>query len=69
MRCATLSAGYVVNKWKLDNSLLQDFEQEEPYVVHTYAPMAKWNFVRLLLTMIALHDWHTKKLDYVAEFP
>ena len=35
----------------------------------SYTPVAKWNSICLLLTMIALHGWHTKQLDYVAEFP
>ena len=36
---------------------------------HSYAPVASWNSIRLLLTMTAVHGWHTKQLDYVAAFP
>ena len=35
----------------------------------TYAPVASWNSIRLLLTMTAIHKWHTKQLDYVLAFP
>lgn len=35
----------------------------------TYAPVASWNSIRTLLTMTALHDWHTKQLDFVLAFP
>lgn len=35
----------------------------------SYAPVASWNSIRLLLTMTAVHGWHTKQLDYVAAFP
>ena len=35
----------------------------------SYAPVASWNSIRLLLIMTAVHGWHTKQLDYVAAFP
>lgn len=35
----------------------------------TYAPVASWNSIRLLLTMTAVHKWHTKQLDFVLAFP
>ena len=31
----------------------------------TYAPVASWNSVKLLLSMVALHDWHTTQIHYV----
>ena len=34
-----------------------------------YAPVASWNSIRLLLTMIVLHNWNTKHIDYVQAFP
>ena len=35
----------------------------------TYAPVASWQSIRLLLTLAAVHKWHTKQLDYVLAFP
>ena len=35
----------------------------------TYAPVASWNSIRLLLTMVAIHGWHTTQLDYVQAYP
>ena len=35
----------------------------------TYAPVATWNAIRLVLTMVILNKWHTVQLDYVAAFP
>ena len=35
----------------------------------TYAPVASWNSIRLLLAMVIRHGWHTKQLDYVLAFP
>ena len=36
---------------------------------NSYALVASWNSIRMLLITIAVHSWHTKQLDYVAEFP
>ena len=35
----------------------------------TYAPVTSWRSIRLLLTMVAMHKWHTLQLDYVLAFP
>jgi hypothetical protein len=34
----------------------------------TYAPVASWNSVRMLLTMTSVHGWHTKQIDFVQAF-
>jgi hypothetical protein len=34
----------------------------------TYAPVIKWNSLRLILTLSALHNWHTSKLDYALAY-
>jgi hypothetical protein len=35
----------------------------------TYAPVASWTSVRLLMALTALHDWKTTQIDYVLAFP
>lgn len=35
----------------------------------TYAPVASWNSIRMLLIFTALHGWHTTQIDYVSAFP
>ncbi len=35
----------------------------------TYAPVATWNAIRLILIMVLLQKWHTVQLDYVLAFP
>ena len=35
----------------------------------TYAPVASWNSIRTQLIMSAMHDWHTRQIDYVLAFP
>ena len=34
-----------------------------------YAPVASWTSICLLLTIIVLHNWNTKQIDYVQAFP
>lgn len=57
-----------VKKWKarlnIDGSRMiknRDYDQ-------TYAPVANWNSIRLLLILVLIHGWHTKQLDYVLAF-
>ena len=35
----------------------------------TYAPVAKWNFIRILLIMVLFHNWKTTQIDYVLAYP
>ena len=35
----------------------------------TYAPVASWETIRLLLTMVLKNNWKTRQLDYVLAFP
>ena len=35
----------------------------------TYAPVASWTSIRLLLSFVLLHDWTSLQLDYVLAYP
>lgn len=35
----------------------------------TYAPVASWNSIRILLSLVAAMGWHTQQIDYVLAFP
>jgi Reverse transcriptase (RNA-dependent DNA polymerase) len=35
----------------------------------TYAPVVGWPAIRLLLTMVLIHGWHTIMIDYVQAYP
>ena len=35
----------------------------------TYAPVATWRTIRLILSLAAANNWHTRQLDYVLAFP
>lgn len=57
-----------VKKWKarlnINGSRMvkhRDYDQ-------TYAPVASWNCIRLLLILVLIFRWHTKQLDYVLAF-
>jgi hypothetical protein len=43
--------------------------QKDVHYTNTYAPVASWNSIRMLLTLMAVHGWQTKQLDYVLAFP
>jgi hypothetical protein len=49
----------------LDGSQMQ---QGKDYDL-TYAPVATWEAIRVLLALVLRHDWKTKQLDYVLAFP
>ena len=35
----------------------------------TYAPVASWSSVRLVMALAAARGWHTTQIDYVLAFP
>ena len=42
------------------------------YGIHyeeTYAPVASWNSIRMMLILSIVHGWHTRQLDYVLAYP
>jgi hypothetical protein len=49
---------------KIDGSRMKRGEHNK----ETYAPVASWNSVRMLLTMTVAHGWHTKQVDFVQAF-
>ncbi len=58
-----------VKKWKARLNVDGSRMQKGIHYTDTYAPVASWNSIRLLLTMTAVHAWHTKQLDYVLAYP
>ena len=35
---------------------------------YSYAPVASWNFIKMLLIMTVVYGWHTKQIDSIAAF-
>jgi hypothetical protein len=58
-----------VKKWKARLNIDGSKMQEGKHYDLTYAPVARWNSIRLLLSLSALHGWHTVQIDYVLAFP
>lgn len=58
-----------VKKWKARLNIDGSRMQKGVHYSETYAPVASWNSIRLLLSLTAVHKWHTKQLDFVLAFP
>ena len=58
-----------VKKYKARLNIDGSRMQKGKHYDNTYAPVASWNSIRMLLAMVVRHNWHTKQLDYVLAFP
>ncbi len=58
-----------VKKYKARLNIDGSRMQKGKHYDETYAPVVSWNSLRLLLTLTAVHGWHTRQLDYVLAFP
>ena len=64
-----------VYKWKarlnIDGSkqVAEDFKKHPDDFWQTYSPVASWPSIRLLLTLVLIHDWHTIQLNFVQAYP
>jgi hypothetical protein len=58
-----------VKKWKARLNIDGSRMEKGKHYWETYAPVASWQSIRLLLILSALHSWHTVQLDFVLAFP
>ncbi len=58
-----------VKKWKARLNIDGSRMEKGVHYSETYAPVASWNTIRMLLSLKAVHNWHTRQLDYVLAFP
>jgi len=58
-----------IKKYKARLNLDGSKMKQGKHYDQTYAPVANWNSIRTLLTVSALHGWHTRQIDYVLAFP
>jgi hypothetical protein len=58
-----------VYKWKARLNVHGGKQIEGVNYWETYAPVATWSSIRLIMTMAALNNWSTKQLDFVLAFP
>ena len=65
-KCLTNSK---VTKWKARLNVDESKQILGENYWKTYAPVASWSSIRLLLCMAAQQEWKTKKLDFVQAYP
>ena len=58
-----------VYKWKARLNFDGSKQQAEKDYGQTYAPVATWELIRILLAIVLRNNWKTKQLDYVLAFP
>jgi hypothetical protein len=58
-----------IKKWKARLNINGSRMQKGIHYDQTYAPVASWKSIRLLLIMVAKYKWKSKQLDYVLAFP
>ena len=64
--CLTTCA---VRKYKARLNIDRSRQVQGLYYNQTYAPVASWLSICLLLTLATVHNWKTTQLDYVLAFP
>jgi hypothetical protein len=58
-----------VKKWKARLNIDGSKMKYGTHYDETCTPVARWNSILLLLSMAAIHGWHTTQIDYVLAFP
>jgi hypothetical protein len=58
----------MVKKWKARLNIDGSRMQHGVHYDQTYAPVASWSSVRLMLAIVAAHNWCTVQIDYVLAF-
>ena len=58
-----------IYKWKARLNLDGSKQMEGLDYDQTYAPVATWESIRLLLVMNLRNGWKTRQIDYVLAFP
>jgi Reverse transcriptase (RNA-dependent DNA polymerase) len=58
-----------IKKWKARLNIDGSRMKHGIHYQETYAPVASWNSIRMLLILATLNNWHTTQIDYVLAFP
>jgi hypothetical protein len=58
-----------VYKWKARLNLDGSRQIKGVSYWDTYAPVASWSVIRLILTIAIINKWHSKQIDYVQAYP
>ena len=58
-----------IKKWKARLNVDGSRMKQGVHYDQTYAPVASWKSIRLLLMLTIQNGWHLRQLDYVSAFP
>jgi len=58
-----------IKKWKARLNVDGSKMVKGVHYDQTYAPVASWLVIRILMTLTSIHGWHSRQLDYVQAFP
>ena len=58
----------MIYKWKARLNVYGSRMVHKRGYDQTYAPVASWNIIRLLLILVLVHSWNTIQLDYILAF-
>jgi hypothetical protein len=58
-----------IHKWKARLNVDGSKQIKGINFWETYAPVAQWSSIRLVLCMVSLHKWKIKTFDFVQAFP
>ena len=58
----------VVYKWKARLNIDGSKQEEGVNFWETFAPVASWSTIRMILILSLLNEWHTKQIDFVLAY-
>lgn len=58
-----------ITKWKARLNVHGGKQEKGVNYWETYAPVASWASIRMIMNLAALHGWKTRQLDFVLAFP
>lgn len=58
-----------VYKWKARLNIDGSKQVKGVSYWETYAPVASWSLIRLVLTIAIINRWHSRQIDYVLAYP
>jgi hypothetical protein len=68
MKCKRCIATREVYKYKACLNIDGSKQQKGVNYWETYAPVAAWSTIQLVMTMSLIKGWHTKQIDYVLAY-
>ena len=58
-----------IHKWKARLNLHGGQQEKDVDYNNTYSPVVAWFYIRILLTLAIINNWHTRQIDFMLDFP